>query len=57
MEELKESQERLERNIMATVYYLHSEAAATTEYPPYDNPEELIEMIYKRWQAEKRVEI
>jgi hypothetical protein len=57
LEELKESQERLERNIMATVYYLHSEAAATTEYPPYDNPEELIEMIYKRWQAEKRVEI
>ncbi|NLW44529.1 MAG: hypothetical protein GXY92_05040 [Syntrophomonadaceae bacterium] len=56
LEELKESQERLERNIMATVYYLSSEAAATTELPPYDNPEELMEMIYKRWQAEKRVE-
>ncbi len=56
LEELKESQERLERNIMATVYYLHSEAAATSEFPPCENPEELMEMIYKRWQADKRVE-
>lgn len=56
LEELKESQERLERNIMATVYYLHSEAAATTELPPIENPEELMEMIYKRWREEKQVE-
>jgi hypothetical protein len=52
-EDLKESQERLERNIMATVYYLHSEAAATTELPLAEHQESLIEMIVKRLQEEK----
>ncbi|MGE5543930.1 MAG: hypothetical protein ACM3UW_03065 [Bacillota bacterium] len=57
LEELKESQERLERNIMATVYYLHAEAAATTELPPPpEQPEELIEMIVKRLREDKRIE-
>lgn len=56
-EDLKESQERLERNIMATVYYLHAEAAATTELPPPDQPENLIELIVKRLREEQLTEL
>jgi len=53
--ELKASQDRLERNVMATVYYLHSEAAATTELPA-ESPDNLIEMILKRLWEDKPVE-
>jgi len=47
-EDLKESQDRLERNIMATVCYLHAEAAATTEFEPGKQAENLIEIALRR---------
>ncbi len=55
-EDLKESQERLERNVMATVYYLHAEAAATTELPIPEHPEDLIEIIVKHLHEENPTE-
>lgn len=46
-EELKESQARIERNILATVYFLQSEAAAATD-ENIRTPDGLIEFIIKR---------
>lgn len=47
-EQLKESQARLEKNIMATVYYLHSEAASTTELKPIESTIPFWESIFKK---------
>jgi hypothetical protein len=47
-EQFKEFQSRIERNIMATVYYLNSEAAATLENKPKEQVENMLETIAKR---------
>ncbi|MGE5423005.1 MAG: hypothetical protein ACM3QW_07055 [Ignavibacteriales bacterium] len=47
-EQLKESQARLEKNIMATVYYLHSEAAATSDVKPSYTPENFWETVFRK---------
>lgn len=47
-EQLKESQARLEKNIMATVYYLHSEAAATTDIKPIESTMSFWESIFRK---------
>ncbi|MGE5370882.1 MAG: hypothetical protein ACM3QZ_02730 [Solirubrobacterales bacterium] len=46
--DLKQSQSRLERNILATVYFLRSEAAASIDPSDTETPDSLIENIVRR---------
>ncbi|MGE5417306.1 MAG: hypothetical protein ACM3UZ_11280 [Acidobacteriota bacterium] len=54
-EDFKESQARIERNVLATVYYLHSETAATSDSKESESPDNLLETIVRRikggWRA------